>query len=291
LSVELLIHQFFSGLASGGIYASVALALVMIYQATHLVNFAQGELAMFSTYIAWSLMQAGLPYWGAFFVTVGAAFVLGVVIERVIVRPVENAPVLAVVIVFIGLLVITNSVAGWIFTYTIKPFPSPFPAEPPFGNRFISSHELGSIAITLVVLGALFVFFRYTPLGLAMRAAAQNPESSRLVGIRVGWMLALGWGLAGAIGAIAGIMVAPTVFLEPNMMGGILLYAFAAALLGGIDSPGGAVLGGFIVGVLENLVGSLIGTELKLTVALVLIVVVLVVRPSGLFGKVHVTRV
>jgi branched-chain amino acid transport system permease protein len=289
--MDLLIHQIVSGLATGGIYASVALALVMIYQATHLVNFAQGELAMFSTYLAWSLIQAGVPYWVAFFATVVLAFLLGVVIERVIVRPVEEAPILSVVIVFIGLLVIFNSLAGWIFTYTIKPFPSPFPAEPPFGNRYVSSHELGSIAITLVVLSLLFVFFRYTPLGLAMRAAAQNPVSSRLVGIRVGWMLALGWGLAGAIGAIAGMMVAPTVFLEPNMMSGILLYAFAAALLGGIDSPGGAVLGGFIVGVLENLVGSFLGTELKLTVALVLIVGVLVVRPSGLFGKVLVTRV
>ncbi len=291
MTLDLFIHQVFSGLASGGIYASVALALVMIYQATHHVNFAQGELAMFSTYIAWSLMQAGMPYWAAFFLTVAIAFVLGVVIERVIVRPVENAPILSVVIVFIGLLVIVNSLAGWIFSYTIKPFPSPFPAEPLFGNRYVSSHELGSMAITLVVLSILFVFFRFTPLGLAMRAAAQNPESSRLVGIRVGWMLALGWGLAGAIGAIAGVMVAPTVFLEPNMMSGILLYAFAAALVGGIDSPGGAVLGGFIVGVLENVVGAVLGTELKLTVALVLIVGVLVVRPSGLFGKVHVTRV
>ena len=289
--MDLLIHQIFSGLATGGIYASVALALVMIYQATHLVNFAQGELAMFSTYIAWSLIQAGVPYWAAFVLTASLAFVLGVVIERVIVRPVENAPILSVVIVFIGLLVIFNSLAGWIFSYTIKPFPSPFPEQPLFGNRYVSSHELGSIAITLVVLALLFVFFRFTPLGLAMRAAAQNPVSSRLVGIRVGWMLALGWGLAGAIGAIAGMMVAPTVFLEPNMMSGILLYAFAAALLGGIDSPGGAVLGGFIVGVLENLVGSFLGTELKLTVALVLIVGVLVVRPSGLFGKVHVNRV
>ncbi len=291
MNADLLIHQVFSGLASGGIYASVALALVMIYQATHLVNFAQGELAMFSTYIAWSLLQTGMPYWAAFFITVAIAFVLGVVIERVVVRPVENAPILSVVIVFIGLLVITNSLAGWIFSYTIKPFPSPFPEQPLFGNRYVSSHELGSMAITLVVLGLLFVFFRYTPLGLAMRAAAQNPESSRLVGIRVGWMLALGWGLAGAIGAIAGMMVAPTVFLEPNMMSGILLYAFAAALLGGIDSPVGAVLGGFIVGVLENLVGAFLGTELKLTVALVLIVGMLVVRPSGLLGKVQVTRV
>ena len=291
MSMSVLLHQILSGLATGGIYASVALALVMIYQATHLVNFAQGELAMFSTYIAWSLIQAGMPYWVAFFITVSVAFILGVLIERVIVQPVESAPILSVVIVFIGLLVILNSLAGWIFSYTIKPFPSPFPAEPLFGNSYVSSHELGSIGVTLVVLALVFMFFRFTPLGLAMRAAAQNPVSSRLVGIRVGWMLALGWGLAAAIGAIAGMMVAPTVFLEPNMMSGILLYAFAAALLGGIDSPGGAVLGGFIVGVLENVVGSFLGTELKLTVALVLIVGVLVIRPSGLFGKVHVTRV
>ncbi|HEY2188368.1 MAG TPA: branched-chain amino acid ABC transporter permease [Caldimonas sp.] len=286
-----LLHQILSGLATGGIYASVALALVMIYQATHLVNFAQGAMAMFATYLAWALLQAGVPYWVTFTLTVIGAFVLGVAIERIVVRPVENSPILAVVIVFIALLVIFTSIAGWIFTYTIKPFPSPFPAEPLFGNSYVSSHEIGSTAITLIVLLLLFVFFRFTPLGLAMRAAAQNPVSSRLVGIRVGWMLALGWGLAAAIGAIAGMMVAPTVFLEPNMMGGILLYAFAGALLGGIDSPGGAVLGGFLVGVLENVVGAYVGTELKLTVALVLIIAVLVIRPSGMFGKVHVVRV
>jgi branched-chain amino acid transport system permease protein len=289
--MDLLIHQILSGLATGGIYASVALALVMIYQATHLVNFAQGEMAMFATYLAWSLMQAGVPYWGAFFITVAAAFVGGVVLERVVIQPVESAPILSVVIVFIGLLVIFNSVAGWIYSYTIKPFPSPFPAQPLFGNSYVSSHELGTTAVTLVVLALVFVFFRFTPLGLAMRAAAQNPVSSRLVGVRVGWMLALGWGLASAIGAVAGIMVAPVVFLEPNMMGGILLYAFAGALLGGIDSAPGAVLGGFIVGVLENIVGLYLGSDVKLTVALVIIVGVLVVKPSGLFGKVHVARV
>lgn len=289
--MDQLLPQILSGLATGGIYASVALALVMIYQATHLVNFAQGEMAMFATYIAWSLMQAGMPYWVAFFLTVAIAFVGGIVIERVIIRPVENAPVLSVVIVFIGLLVIFNSVAGWIYTYTIKPFPSPFPSQPLFGSQVISSHGLGSMAVTLVVLGLVFAFFRFTPLGLAMRAAAQNPVSSRLVGVRVGWMLALGWGLAAAIGAVAGMMVAPIVFLEPNMMGGILLYAFAGALLGGIDSPGGAVAGGFIVGVLENVVGVYLGTDLKLTAALVIIVTVLVLKPSGLFGRVHVARV
>jgi branched-chain amino acid transport system permease protein len=289
--LDALLHQVLAGLATGGIYASVALALVMIYQATHLVNFAQGELAMFSTYIAWSLINAGMPYWGAFFLTVGFSFVLGVLIERVVIRPVENAPVLAVVVVFIALLVILNSVTGWIFTYTIKTFPSPFPSDLGFG-KYMSPHEAGAIGVTLVVLMLLYAFFRFTPLGLALRAAAQNPESSRLVGIRVGWMLALGWGLAAAIGSIAGMMVAPIVFLDPNMMGGVLLYAFAAALVGGIDSPGGAVFGGFLVGVLENVLGAfVIGNELKLAVALALIIGVLVVKPSGFFGKVHVSRV
>src|SRR6185369_3956026 len=166
---------------------------------------------------------------------------------------IRGPSVLSLVVVFIGLLVIFNSLAGWIFTYTIKVFPSPFPSEPPFGQHYVSSHELGATAVTLVVLLLLFAFFRFTSLGLAMRAAAQNPVASRLVGVRVGWMLALGWGLAAAIGAVAGMMVAPIVYLDPNMMSGILIYAFAAALIGGIDSPGGAVLGGFLVGVLENL--------------------------------------
>ena len=290
--MDTFIAQVLSGLVTGGIYASVALALVMIYQATHLVNFAQGELAMFCTYLSWTMLEAGFPYWAAFAATVVLAFVIGAAIEHIIIRPVEQGSVLSVVVVFIGLLVIFNSLAGWIFTYTVKPFPSPFPAEPLFGNHYVSSHGIGAIAVTLVVLSLLYVFFRYTSLGLAMRAAAQNPVSARLVGIRVGWTKALGWGLAAAVGSIAGMMVAPTVYLDPNMMSGILLYAFAAALVGGIDNPWGAVVGGFLVGVLENLVGAyLIGNELKLTVALVLIVGVLVLRPSGLFGRVRVTRV
>jgi len=289
--MEGFLHQVLAGLATGGIYASLALALVMIYQATHLVNFAQGEMAMFATYIAWSLVNAGMPYWIAFGLTVGISFFIGILIERVVIRPVENAPVLAVVVVFIALLVILNSVTGWIYTYTIKSFPSPFPQEMALG-RYMSPHEVGAIGVTLVVLLLLFAFFRFTPLGLALRAAAQNPVSARLVGIRVGWMLALGWGLAAAIGAVAGMMVAPIVYLDPNMMGGILLYAFAAALVGGIDSPMGAVIGGFLVGVLENVLGAfVIGNELKLSVALVLIIGVLLVKPSGLFGRVHVTRV
>src|SRR5262249_4033692 len=195
-------------------------------------------------------------------------------IQRIVIRPVENAPILTIVIVTLGLLVICNSVAGWIWTYVQKPFPSPFPGRPfRFGAIVFGAHDVGEIGVTLLTLLLLFLFFRYTPLGLAMRAAAQNPVSSRLVGIPVSRMLALGWGLAALFGAVAGMMVAPVLTLEPNMMGGIQIYAFAAATLGGFTSPGGAVLGGFIVGVVENLVGTyvhFIGTELKFTVALAL---------------------
>jgi branched-chain amino acid transport system permease protein len=287
-----LLHQVFSGIATGGIYASLALALVMIYQATHHVNFAQGEMAMFSTYIALTLIEVGVPYWGAFIITVVASFAMGAVIQRVLMNPMRDAPVLASVGIFIGLLLIFNSVAGWLFTYTLKPFPTPFGGGAPLFGGFVSRHELGSTAVTLAVLLTVWAFFRFTRLGLAMRAAAYNPASSRLVGIPVGQMLALGWGLAAAIGAIAGMMIAPIVFLDPNMMSGVLLYAFAGALLGGITNPMGAVIGGFLVGVIENIGGAyLVGTELKLSLALVIIVVVLIGRPAGLFGRTVVSRV
>jgi branched-chain amino acid transport system permease protein len=285
------LQQIFSGLASGAIYASVALALVMIYRATDLVNFAQGEMAMFSTYIAWTLVNAGLPFWAAFVITLIVSFLGGMAIERVIIRPVENAPVLAAVIVTIALLLIFNSTAGWIYSYTVQDFPSPFPDRPLLG-ALITTRDLGVIVVTLIMLVLLFLFFRFTSTGLAMRAAAQNPESARLCGISVGLMLAIGWGLAAAIGATAGIMVAPVLFLDPNMMGGVLIYAFAGALLGGITSPIGAVVGGLIVGVTENLVGTyLIASQLKLTVAFALIILVLVFKPNGLFGTAIIRRV
>jgi len=290
--MEGLPHQIVAGIATGGIYASVALALVMIYQATHHVNFAQGEMATFSTYIALTLIQAGFPYWVAFLLTVAVSFVLGAAIERLLMRPVQHAPVLTHVGVFIGLLLIVGNATGWLFGYTTKVFPTPFESEGLLLGGLVSGHELGSTAVTLAVLLLVYLFFRHTTLGLAIRAAAYNPVSSRLVGVRVGWMLALGWGLAAAVGAVAGMMVAPVVFLDPTMMLGILLYAFAGALLGGIDNPMGAVVGGFAVGVLENLAGAyVVGTELKLTVALAIIIGVLVVRPSGLFGRVVLSRV
>ncbi|TMQ20752.1 MAG: branched-chain amino acid ABC transporter permease [Deltaproteobacteria bacterium] len=285
-------HQLLSGLANGAIYASVALALVMIFKATHHVNFAQGELAMFSTYVAYTLVRSGVPYWVAFVITLTFSFTVGVAIQQLLLRWLRRASVLTAVIVFIGLLVVFNGFAGPIFGFTIKEFPSPFDPHAWYATTYLSPHEVGTIGVTLLVLAIVFAFFRFTRLGLAMRASAESPQSSRLVGIRVGWMLALGWGMAAVLGAIAGMMAAPTVFLEPNMMGGVLLYGFAAALLGGIDNPWGAPIGGFIVGVLENVAGAyVVGSHLKLALALLVIVAVLVFKPGGLFGRTVVVRV
>jgi branched-chain amino acid transport system permease protein len=286
------LHQFLSGLANGGIYAGVGLALVMVYNSTRRINFAQGEMAMFSTYLAWSTMNFGFSYWVAFLMTLVGSFAIGATIQRTIMRPVTNAPVFSVIVVSTALLVIFNSLAGWIFGYTIKSFPSPFPTDAWYSSVYMSAHEVGMVIITAGMLALMFIFFRFTKHGLAMRAAAQNPASSRLVGIRVGWRSACGWGLAAMTGAVAGLMAAPIVFLEPNMMNGILLYGFAAALIGGIDNPWGAAAGGFIVGVLENLAGAyVVGTELKLSIALAIIIGVLVVKPSGLFGHRTISRV
>jgi branched-chain amino acid transport system permease protein len=290
--MDFFIQQIASGLTNGAIYACVALGLVMIYVSTDHINFAQGEMAMFATYLAWAMIGAGVPYWIAFGLTVVLAFAGGLFIQRVILKPLEHAPVLVLVVSFIALLSIFNAVAGMIWSYTIKQFPTPFPSRDLFGNGLISLQQLGVVGVTVIMLGILTVFFRFTTLGLAMRAAAQNPVSARLMGVRVAWMLALGWGLAAAIGAIAGMLVAPIVFLDPNMMTGILVYGFAGALVGGIGNPMGAVAGGFIVGVLENLVGSyVIGNELKLSFALVIVIGVLLLKPAGLFGRIIVKRV
>jgi branched-chain amino acid transport system permease protein len=292
--MELFVNQVLAGIATGAIYACMALAIVMIFQAIDHLNFAQGEMAMFSTFIAWQLMQWGVPYWWAFLLTLIISFAAGVLIERLLFKPLAKAPILTNVAGFIALFAIVNSVAGLVWDFTIKQFPTPFGSSPFLGSQLISTHQAGMIGVTLVLLLLLFLFFRFTRIGLAMRAAATLPESARLVGINTGWMIALGWGMASAIGAIAGILIAPVVFLEPNMMGGVLLYGFAAAVLGGLSSPLGAVLGGFLVGVFENLVGTYIpgvGNELKLPIALALIVIVLVVKPTGLMGHTVVKRV
>src|ERR1700741_2615239 len=269
--MELFLNQILAGISTGAIYACMALAVVMIYQAIDHLNFAQGEMAMFSTFISWQLMQWGVPYWVAFVLTLIFSFAAGVAIERTLFKPLAKAPVLTNVAGFIAPFSTINSCPGLIWSFTIKQYPTPFGSSPFLGSQLISTPQAGMIGVTFLLLILLFIFFQYTRIGLAMRAAASLPESARLVGINTSWMIALGWGMAAAIGSLSGLLVAPVGFLEPNMMLGVLIYGFAAAVLGGLTSPFGAVIGGFLVGIFENLAGTYIpgvGNELKLPIAL-----------------------
>ena len=277
-------QQVVAGLATGSIFSALALALVLIHRATGVINFAQGEMAMFTTYIAWTLTaNHGWSYWPAFAATLVLAFLLGFGLQRVVIRPIERASILTTVIVTIGLVLIFNGLAGLIWSAEVRAFPSPFPNDTwEIGGVAISQQDVGTLAVVLVMVTLLWAFFQFTKTGLALRASALNPDASRLVGVRVGWMLAIGWGLAAVLGAVAGMMTAPTVFLDPNMMQAVLIYAFAAAVLGGIDSPFGAVAGGLMLGVGLNLIGTYIdfvGAGLRLPVALLIILVVLLVKP------------
>ncbi len=288
-----LAQQVVSGLSAGSIYALLALALVLIYQSTDVVNFAQGEMAMFTTFIAYTLLTwYGVPFLPAVALTLIFAFLLGYLVERVVVRPVEEAPALSVVIVTLGLYSIFNSVAGWVWGYVPKGFPSPIPGGTVrFFGLTVGLLDLWILGCALVIMVLLHLFLRRTTLGTAMRATAHNRTAARLVGIPVGRMLSLGWGLSAALGAVAGMLAAPKIFLEPNMMAGVLLYAFAGAVLGGLGSPFGAIAGGLLVGVIENLLGALVATELKAGLAFFMILAVLVVRPQGLFGTVRRRKV
>jgi branched-chain amino acid transport system permease protein len=292
-----LAQQVVSGLSSGAIYASVALAIVLIYRSTGVVNFAQGEMATFTTFIAWTLVDHGVGYWAAFALTLAVAFAGGVALERVVIRPVENGPVVTVVILTIGLFILLGGLMNWIWEAEVRSFPPsrPFPTRTiDVGGVAISVQDIGIIGVTLAIVAALWLLFEHTRLGLALRASALDPATSRLVGVRVGWMLAFGWGLAAALGAVAGLFTAAAFPpLEPNMMRAVLIYAFAAAVLGGLTSPIGAVVGGLGLGVTLNLLSAyvdFVGTQLRLPVALVLILGVLLVRPAGLFGRVAVRR-
>jgi len=294
-------QQVVSGLASGGVYALLALALVIIHRSTGVINFAQGEMATLSTYIAWTLTaNHGWSYWPAFVATLALSFGGGVLTHRVVIRPVERGDVLRIVIVTIGLLIAINGFVIWQWSGQPQQLGSPFGTSViDVGGVAIAAQDIGTIAVAFGIVALLWVLFRFTKVGLALRASAVNPEEARLVGVRVTWMLALGWGLAATLGAVAGMLTAPTVGLDPNMMQAILIYAFAAAVLGGIDSPVGAVVGGLLLGVLLNLLSYLsqyhglgwFTEELRLPTALLVILVVLLVRPTGLFGKPEVKRV
>jgi branched-chain amino acid transport system permease protein len=294
-------QQIVSGLASGGIYALLALALVIIHRSTGVINFAQGEMATLSTYIAWALIaHHAWSYWPAFVATLVLSFLGGVVVHRVVIRPVERGSVLRIVIVTIGLLVAINGFIVWEWSGEPQQLQSPFGTDVyDVGGVIVAAHDIGTIVVALGIVFLLWALFQFTKVGLALRAAAVNPEEARLVGVRVSWMLALGWGLAALLGAVAGMLTAPTVGLDPNMMAAVLIYAFAAAVLGGIDSPLGAVVGGLVIGVLLNMLSFLsqysafdwFTEELRLPMALLIILAALLIRPQGIFGRPEVKRV
>jgi branched-chain amino acid transport system permease protein len=293
---EIFAEQTVAGLAQGAVYGSLALALVLIYRATEVINFAQGEMAMFMTYVAYQLIQWGVPYWGAFFATLALAFPFGVLVQLVFIRPVQHKSVIAVVIVTVGLFILIDGVVGWIWGGDLKFMPAPFGNSVyHVGGVSLSRQDIGTILVTAVSVLLLWTLFRFTKLGLGMRAAAVRPGPARLVGIRVDRMLAIGWGLAAVLGAVAGLMAEPSEFvLQPTLMQPILLYAFAAAVLGGLESPVGAVVGGLALGVFLNLVGQyvhFVTSEIRLPFAFLVLLVVLLIKPSGLFGRTRVRRV
>jgi branched-chain amino acid transport system permease protein len=296
LSSQIFAQQTVAGLAQGAIFGSLALALVLIYRATEVINFAQGEMAMATTYVAYQLINSGLSYWEAFFATLALAFVLGVVVQLLVIRPVQHKSVIAVVIVTVGLFILIDGLVTWKWGADQKFMPAPF------GNRVYFFHgvpfarqDLGTLGVSVASVILLWILFRFTKAGLGMRAAALRPAAARLVGVRVDRMLAAGWGLAAVLGAVAGLMTEPAQYvLQPTLMQPILLYAFAAAVLGGLESPVGAVVGGLALGVFLNLVGQYvhyISSELRLPFAFAVLLVVLVIKPSGLFGRARVRKV
>jgi branched-chain amino acid transport system permease protein len=295
LSSDIFAQQTVAGLAQGAIFASLALALVLIYRATEVINFAQGEMAMATTYIAYQLTLWHVTYWLAFVLTLVIAFVLGVVVYGVLIRPVQHRSVIALVIVTVGLFILIDGLVTWKWGADLKFM------QAPFGNQVyhaggvsFSRQDLGVLLVSILSVVVLWVLFQFTKLGLAMRAAALRPAAASLVGVRVDWMLAIGWGLAAVLGAVAGLMTEPTQFLQPTMMQAILLYAFASAVLGGLESPAGSVVGGLALGVFLNLVGQYVGfatSELRLPIAFAVLLVVLLLKPTGLFGRKQVRRV
>ena len=295
LSSDIFAQQTVAGLAQGAIFASLALALVLIYRATEVINFAQGEMAMATTYIAYQLTLWHVTYWLAFFLTLIIAFVFGAVVYAVLIRPVQHRSVIALVIITVGLFILIDGLVTWKWGADLKFM------QAPFGNHVyraggvaFSRQDIGVLAVSILSVILLWVLFQFTKLGLAMRAAALRPAAAALVGVRVDVMLAIGWGLAAMLGAVAGVMTESSQFLQPTMMQPILLYAFAAAVLGGLESPAGAVVGGLAIGVFLNLSGQYIGfatSEVRLPIAFAVLLVVLLFKPTGLFGRKQVRRV
>lgn len=292
---SLFLQLILDGLANGAIYAALALAIVLVNRATGMINFAQGAMAVFSTFLGWSIWQAGVPAAVAILATIVLSMLLGAAVERLVIRRFEQGSHHTAVVVTVALLVLFTGLSGLFWGYTSVEFPSLFPLGTiNIAGAFVSFRSFGNIIVLLVVVLGLQLLFKKTKIGLALRAVADNPESSSLSGIPVGRLLMVGWGLAAGLGALAGALIAPKVFLEPHMLDQVLVYALAAAILGGLNSPLGAVVAAALIGVCENLAGGyigFIGDDLKIAVPLIAMFIVLLVRPQGLFGQKEVVRV
>jgi branched-chain amino acid transport system permease protein len=292
--VQRFVDLTLNGIANGAIYAAVALSLVLIWRATRILNFAQAGMLMFTTFIAWGVIDRGASYWVGFVVALLSGLVLGALIERVIIRHVEGAPPLNAIIVTLGVLVALQALAGMIWGGNPRSFPPAFS---------IKGYEVGGRAVlfspfdlfTVIVVGALMagviLLFTRTSLGLRMRAAAFAPEVARLVGVRVGHMFTVGWALASVAGSLAGVLVAPSVFVAPNTFDSVLVFGFTAAVIGGLESPLGALVGGTVLGLALSYVSGYGGAELVTLGALVILIAVLMVRPAGLFTRAQARRV
>ncbi|MGO7581956.1 branched-chain amino acid ABC transporter permease [Rhizobium ruizarguesonis] len=283
-----------SGLATGAIYAALALALVLIFRATNVVNFGQGEMATFSAYCTWQLMEWGAPLWVALLISLAGSFAVGVVTFRAVIRPLMSAPVEAIVVVTLGIFVLFQAAGMWLWGAEQRAFPSLFPDGGfNIGDLRILNSTVGTLVILVMIAVLMGLIFNFTRLGLSMRAAAFDHARSVLVGVNVECMLMLGWGFAAVIGALAATLIAPRLFLSPTMMTPILFYGLAAATLGGWDSPLGAIVGGLIVGVAESLGASylpFIGADMRIAVPIALTLIILLVKPVGLFGSHKVTK-
>ena len=290
--VEILTSQVVSGLATGCVYALIALGFVLIYKATDVVNFAQGEFVMASGFISYTLLiWAGLPYLVVLLITIVLSGVMGVILERVVVRPIMTAPIFSIVIATIGASTILRSLAGIAYGYDVLPLPTIFPKDPiRVGVVNFSIMDAGVIGFSLVIMLILYLFFKFTKMGTAMRATAQSQVAASLMGVSVKRIFSMTWAISAAIGGVAGVLIAPIIYLDPNL-GLIGVKAFAGAILGGFGSIPGAIVGGMLLGILENLSGYFFNAGIKQVSTYILLILVLVVRPSGLFGAAPMKKV
>jgi len=292
--VQQLVNTLLGGLTLGMVYAAFALALVLIWRSTRIVNFAQAPMAMVTTFIALQIIEAGHSYWLGFAAALLAGLVLGAVVERVLIRPVEGKAEINAVILTLGLFIVLHALASVIFGNRYRSFPAVFGIRGmDVGGTTIALTGFGifTIVAVLVVMGLLVLLFRYTDLGLRMRAAAFNQEVARLLGVRVGRRLTLGWALASLVGSLAGVLIAGGSLVHPGFMDAVVVYGFVAAVLGGLDSPAGAVVGGLLLGLSLSLVSGYIGSQLVALAALAILMTVLLLRPQGLFSQARERRV